>query len=139
MPPELLAQIPADEPIKSVGADGAYDTRICRAAIAQRQAMAAIPPRKNAKHRKKSSPGSAQRNEAIRACKRSGQAIWKKWSCYHRHSLVETRMHCFKRLGERVTARTLDRQVVELFVRVALLNRFCQIGRPQTEPVADLA
>lgn len=48
-------------------------------------------------------------------------------------------MHCFKRLGERVTARTFERQVVELQVRVALLNQFSQIGRPQTMPVAAVA
>lgn len=48
-------------------------------------------------------------------------------------------MHCLKRLGERVTARTFERQVVELHVRVALLNRFGQIGRAQTEPVAAVA
>ncbi|MCP1634877.1 hypothetical protein J2T32_003378 [Kerstersia gyiorum] len=48
-------------------------------------------------------------------------------------------MHCFKRLGERVAARTFERQVVELHVRVALLNRFSQIGRPQTVPVAVVA
>ena len=48
-------------------------------------------------------------------------------------------MHCFKRLGERVSARTFDRQVVELHVRVALLNRFSQIGQPQTVAVAASA
>ena len=48
-------------------------------------------------------------------------------------------MHCFKRLGQRVTARTFERQVVELHVRVALLNRFSQIGRPRTAPVAAVA
>ena len=132
MLPELLAQIPTDEPIASVCADGAYDTRDCLDAIARRQAMAVIPPRKNASHWKKQSPGSAQRNEAVRACKRFGRQLWKKWSGYHRRSLVETKMHCFKRLGERVTARTFERQVVELHVRFALLNRFSQIGRPQT-------
>ncbi len=42
----------------------------------------------------------------------------------------------FKRLGERVMARTFERQVVELQVRVALLNRFTQLGRPVTVPVA---
>lgn len=50
MLPELLAQIPADEPIESVSADGAYDTRERLDAIASRQAMAVIPPRKNASH-----------------------------------------------------------------------------------------
>jgi hypothetical protein len=48
-------------------------------------------------------------------------------------------MHCFKRLGERVMARTFERQVVELHVRVALLNRFTQFGRPATVPVAAMA
>jgi hypothetical protein len=50
-----------------------------------------------------------------------------------------TKMHCFKRLGERVMARTFERQVVELHVRVALLNRFTQLGRPTTVPVAAMA
>ena len=62
--------------------------------------------------------------------------IWKKWSGYHRRSLAETKMHCFKRLGERVVARTFERQVVELHVRVAILNRFTHMGRPQTVAVA---
>ena len=50
-----------------------------------------------------------------------------------------TKMHSFKRLGERVMARTFERQVVELHVRVALLNRFTQLGRPTTVPVAAMA
>jgi hypothetical protein len=66
-------------------------------------------------------------------------SIWKKWSGYHRRSLVETKMHCFKRLGERVMARTFERQVVELHVRVALLNRFTQIGHPTTVAVPAMA
>lgn len=51
---------------------------------------------------------------------------------YHRRSLVETKMHCFKRLGERVMARTFERQVVELHVRVAVLNRFRATGGART-------
>lgn len=49
MLPELLSQIPPDEPIASVGGDGAYDTKACHAAIALRNAQAIIPPRKNAR------------------------------------------------------------------------------------------
>lgn len=41
-------------------------------------------------------------------------------------------------IGE-VTARTFERQVVELHVHIALLNRFSQIGRPQTVPLATAA
>ena len=47
-------------------------------------------------------------------------------------------MHGFKRLGERVMARTFERQVVELHVRVAPLNRIKQFGRPTTVPVAAM-
>ena len=47
--PDLLNQIPADEEIGSVTADGAYDTRKCHDAIADRGAHAVIPPRRNAK------------------------------------------------------------------------------------------
>jgi len=48
MLPELLGQIPPDEAVASVSGDGAYDTKACHAAIAQRGAQAVIPPRKNA-------------------------------------------------------------------------------------------
>lgn len=139
MLPELLGQIPADEAVASVSGDGAYDTKACHAAIAQRGAQAVIPPRKNARPWRATLVGAPSRNAALSACNRLGRAIWKKWSGYHRRSLVETKMHCFKRLGERVMARTFERQVVELHVRVALLNRFTQLGRPTTVPVAAMA
>lgn len=41
---------------------------------------------------------------------------------------MKTKMHCFKRLGERVMACTFERRVMDLHGRVALLNRFMQIG-----------
>ena len=135
MLPHLLEQIPSDETIASVGGDGAYDTKACHTAIALRGAMAIIPPRKNARVWKGNQTGASIRNEAVRACQRLGRRIWKQWSGYHRRSLVETKMNCFKRLGERVMARTFERQVVELHIRAALLNRFSQLGRPVTVAV----
>tara|TARA_R110000782_G_scaffold268047_1_gene364006 strand:- start:14260 stop:14397 length:138 start_codon:yes stop_codon:yes gene_type:complete len=41
-------------------------------------------------------------------------------------------MHCFKPLGQRVMAHTFDSQITELKVRAAILNRFSQIGMPNT-------
>jgi len=92
-----------------------------------------IPPRKNARIRKSSV--SEHRNAAIAACKRLGLSIWKRWSGYHRRSLVETKMNCIKRLGERVMSRTFERQVNELHIRATILNRFTELGRPQTAAV----
>jgi hypothetical protein len=137
MLPELLAQMPPDEATASVSADGAYDTKDCHAAIAQRGAQAVIPPRKNGKPWKATLMGASVRNEALKACHRLGHAICKQWGGYYRRSLVETKMHYFKCLGERVMARTFERQVAELYV--ALLNRFTQLGRPTTVPVVAMA
>ena len=131
---ELLDQIPEDEPIASVTGDGAYDTKDVYEACARRNAIAIIPPRKGAQLRK--SAAFAVRNEAVKACRRFGREIWKHWSSYHRRSLVETKMNCFKRLGEKVMARTFERQVVELNVRAAILNRFTELGTPVTVVVA---
>ena len=132
MLPELLSQIPADEPIISVSGDGAYDTKGCHAAIAARGAAAVIPTRKNGQPWKENTAGAKARNEILRATRYLGRTIWKKWSAYHRRSLVETKMRCFKLLGERVMARDFDRQVAELQVRAALLNRFTRLGTPET-------
>ena len=139
MPPKWLVQIPLDEMVASVSEDGADDTKACHAAIAQRGAQAVIPPRRNARPWKTTRNGSLARNEALKACHRLGRSIRKKWSGYHRRSLAETKMHGFRRLGERVIARTFERQVVALHVRVALLHRFTQLGRPTTVSVAAMA
>ncbi|MCW3784113.1 IS5 family transposase [Defluviimonas salinarum] len=131
--PDLLGQIPADQEIGSVTADGAYDTRKCHDAIADRGAQAVIPPRKNAKPWKTVTAGAVARNEALRASKCLGRALWRRWSGYHRRSRVETKMHCVKLLGQRLMARDFDRQVAELHVRIAILNRYTALGIPVTE------
>ena len=87
--PDLLSQIPADEQVGSVTADGACDTRKCHDTIADRGAHAVIPPRKNAKPWKPSTAGAIARNEALRASRYLGRAIWRNWSGYHRRSRVE--------------------------------------------------
>ena len=113
--PDLLAPIPEDERILSVGGDGAYDTKKCHAAIAARGANAIIPVRRNGRPWKEDGPGVDARNKTLRAIKRLGRTIWKKWSGYHRRceaslrprhrallALVETKMHSIKLLSGRV-------------------------------------
>ena len=135
MLPDLLGQIPEDQEIGSVTADGAYDTRKCHAAIADRGAHAVIPPRRNAKPWKTVTAGAVARNEALRASKYLGRAIWRNWSGYHRRSPVETKMHCMKLLGQRLMARDFDRQVTEVQVRIAVMNGYTALGIPITEAV----
>ena len=130
---DLLDQIPQDEQIDSVYTDGAYDTKQCRQVIADRQAHAVIPPRKNAKPWKDTKTSSLERNELLRTVQRLGRTIWKNWSGYHRRSLIETKMHCIKLLGDKLRARNFQSQVNEIHARVAVLNKFTDLGRPHTQ------
>ena len=131
--PDLLDQIPADQPIGRVTVDGAFDTRACHAAIAERGAAAVIPPRKNGKPWKEHTAGAVVRNDALRSCRRLGRAIWKRWTGYHRRSLAGAKMRCVKLLGERVMSRDFERQVAELQITAAILNRFTALGTPLTQ------
>ena len=135
MLPELLDQIPPEQDIGFVTADGAYDTRKCHEAIAARDARAVIPPRKNAKPWKPTSAGAIARNNAVNASRYLGRTIWKRWSGYHRRSRVESKMHCVKQLGQSLMARDFERQIAEIQIRVAMLNRYNALGIPVTEPV----
>lgn len=131
---ELLGQIPNHERVASFTGDGAYDTQDVHAACHGRSSIPIVPPHKGASQLK----GAAftHRNEAVKACKRLRRTIWKRWSGYDRRGLVQTKMNCFKRPGEKVMARTLERQVVELNVRASILNRSTYQGAPQTLTVA---
>lgn len=73
---DLLSQIPADEEVASVKADGAYDTRRCNKAIADRGAHAVSPARKNAKPWQAATAGAAARNDILRFSKYLGRAKW---------------------------------------------------------------
>ncbi len=50
-------------------------------------------------------------------------------------SRAETKMNCVKLLGQGLMARDFDRQVAELRVRIAVLNRYTALGIPVTEAV----
>jgi hypothetical protein len=99
-------------------------------------ADAVIPTRRNAKPWKPDTVGARARNDILRATKHLGWALWRRWSGYHRRSRVETKMNCLKLLGQRLMARDFDRQVAEIQIRIAGLNRYTALGSPITKPVA---
>jgi len=132
MLPELLAQIPADMVIASVTADGAYDTRKCHDAMAERGAAAVSPPRKNAKPWEAITADAVALNEALRASKYLGRALRRRWIGDHRRSLAETKMHYVKPLGQRLMTRDFDRQAADFQVRIAALNGYTALRIPVT-------
>ena len=134
--PDLLAQIPAEQPIGTITADGAYDTRTCHSAIADRGAAAVIPIRKNGRPWKEDCPAARARNEILRASRYFGRALWKRLTGYHARSRVEAQMRRLKAFGERIASPDPDRQAAEIHTRVALLNRFSALGRAEIMRVA---
>ena len=126
--PDLLDQIPEDEEIATVTADGANDTRRCHTAIINCQATAIIPIRKNGRPWKEDCPAAIARNETLRATRHYGRTFWKHWTGYHVRSRIEAKMRCLKAFGEHIAARHPDSQTAEIQTRVALMNRFSALG-----------
>jgi hypothetical protein len=134
--PNLLAQIPPDQAIGTVTADGAYDTRTCHSAIASRGGTAVIPIRKNGRPWKEDGPAAQARNENLRAAKHFGRALWKRLTGYHARSRIEAQMLRLKAFGERTSSRDPDRQAAEIHIRIALMNRFSALGLAEIMRVA---
>jgi hypothetical protein len=44
-------------------------------------------------------------------------------------------MHCVKLLGQSLMARDFERQVAEIQIRIAVLNRYTALGIPVIKPV----
>jgi hypothetical protein len=121
--------------------DGAYDTTDCREAIHDRGGRAVIPPDKNAKlQKKKPFPCLKARDEAIRRIEElgdEGRALWKQEVGYHRRSRVETLMFRFKTiLGDRLASRRESTQATEVVIKLDVLNRMTELGRPKNYKVA---
>ena len=108
--PDLLNQIPPDQPIGPVIGDGAFDTRRCHAAILDRGGSAIMPIRKNGRYWKEDCPAARTRNDILRATRLLGRTIWNRWSGYHVRSRIEAKMRGLKSFGERIASRDPDRQ-----------------------------
>lgn len=132
--PALLEAIRT--PIAQVTADGNYDFRRAREAIAARGARAIIPPRVTAAINPRDP--QPERDAAVRWIQThaTGRAGWKKRSGYHRRSLVEAAFSRWKgRLGSRLASREKSRQITEVLIGCRLLNHFTHLGRPETQRV----
>jgi hypothetical protein len=132
--PSLLDGI--DGEIGQVSRDGAYDTFDCHDAIAQRNARATIPPRRDACYSSPENPDDHPRDRILKRIDEVGRKPWKQESGYHRRSLAETTMYRFKQaFGGKLRSRLFENQAVELFLQSAALNRMIQVAKPCSFPV----
>ena len=128
----LLGQTEAE--IGRVCADGAYDFEQCYRAIKKRQAVALIPPRRDAVIRGKSP--FEQRDENLRGIRKLGRKRWKVESTYHQRSLVETAFFRLKTIfSDKLRARRMDTQSAEAMLRCEALNRMTELGMPKSYAV----
>jgi hypothetical protein len=114
--------------------DGAYDFQDCYKAIHARGARSVIPPQRRARVR-----GGLEfrdRNAAVVRGREVGRDEWKKEAGYHRRSLAETAMMRLKTIfSDKLKAREWRRQVTELRVRCAAMNRMTSLGMPRSYAV----
>jgi len=135
---KLLTQTPGA--IEQVSGDGSYDKRKFYHAATKRGVIhIAIPPRRDAKiwQHGNSKKAPLPRDENLRHIRRNGRKKWKRDAGYHRRSLAETAVYRVKTIfGNTLSTRTLSRQVTEVRIKSAALNRMTRLGMPDSYRVA---
>lgn len=137
---ELLEATPGK--VKTLAADGAYDSWSNDEHLSKLGIRALIPPCQGSKIRQKKQPGvePLPRDERLRAIRGFGggdflygRRRWGKESGYTRRSLAETAMMRQKRiLGDALRSRSEAGQRVEGLLRCRVLNRLTRLGMPQS-------
>jgi hypothetical protein len=137
--PALLEQIP--DPVASLSADGAYDTKAVYEAAHERGEGRAvrvlIPPGRDARLSSKSSAALQERDRNIRSIREIGRREWHTSSGYSTRSLVENTVFRYKTiLGRRMRSRTFDGERVEVQIARKVLNTMTRLGMPDSYRVA---
>ena len=132
--PDLLEQLPAEERLASVAADGAYETQTCHNALLNRGARALIPPRAGAAAWPPRADGRTHpRTAMVTHIQQHGRKAWQIHSGYHRRSLAEPAMSRLTILfGERLRQHRFETQTTEAYARLAAMNSMTRLGMPET-------
>jgi hypothetical protein len=130
----LLVQI--EQELDEFAADGAYDKRKVYDSLNAHSpgVNILIPPRKNARIWKHGNTKAERlkRDENLRSIRKHGRKKWKKQSGYHSRSLAETAMFRLKTIfGDELSARLIETQTTQAFIRCAALNKMTHLNMPQ--------
>lgn len=140
----LLKQVVTEHGYKvdTVIGDGAYEAKDNYKLVAGFHASIIAPPKKNAIYHYDLKdgklidiPGYEERNEVIRAIKRTGGlAEWKNNVDYHRRSLVENAFYRWKTIfSDHLKSRKEETQYIEQCLRAKIINKFNELGLPKYE------
>jgi len=132
-----MEQSIAEVDIESVAADGAYDKRKFRGCLPPTIDQK-IPPQHNAVVSKKQDAVFAQRDKIVRRINEIGREEWKKERGYHIRSKSEVNMFRYKKIfGGRMHARKTVYENAEIRIKCKILNKFVEIGMPESYKVAS--
>jgi hypothetical protein len=131
---ELIEAV--DGAIRSVTADGAYDTIAIYEAATVRGARVVIPPLKSAVVSSGRSPQLRRRDRTILRVTQLGRRQWKKASGYHRQARAENAFFRYKSInGDGLCARHSEPQQAETLIACSVLHRMTALGRPASYPI----
>ena len=128
----LLEQIAG--PIASFTGDGAYDRDDVYREVCQRHPDAAVivPPRSGAVPSATAETAPTKRDRHLQLIAERGRMGWQRASGYNWRALVEADIGRYKRvIGDALRSRTKGRQMTEVAIAVASLNRMLELGRPE--------
>lgn len=131
---DCLSQLDPDD-LETIRGDGGYDDEKIYDYCNKHLITPLIPPPKNAVIRQHGNSKEAPhpRDIALRAIRKSGRHHWRLNSGYSLRSLVETAMYRFKQaFSGHLQARTFASQAQEVFIKCGMLNRFTQLGLPNS-------
>jgi len=137
--PALLGKIA--DPLASVSADGAYDTRAVYEAAHERgegrTVRVLIPPGRTAQLSRKPTAAIQERDRNISSIRKSGRREWHMHSGYSRRSMVENTMYRYKTIiGRSMRSRTFVGQRVEVQLASKILNMMTRLEMPDSYRVA---
>lgn len=116
--------------IKTVIADGAYDTRASYVSANSKGTKVVVPPIKTATV---GGNWSNTRDRSVRRIRKVGRRQWKTEVGYHRQARAENAFFRYKTiLGDRMRARGRDAQLVEAKIACNILNQMTELGRPKS-------
>jgi hypothetical protein len=125
----LLEQIAG--PVASFTGDGAYDRDDVYREVCQRHPDAAVivPPRSGAVPSAMADSAPTSRDRHLQLIAERGRMGWQRVSGYNWRALMEADIGRYKRvIGDALRSRTKGRQMTEVAIAVASLNRMLELG-----------
>src|SRR6516164_1937672 len=121
-------------PVASFTGDGAYDRDDVYREVCQRHPDAAVivPPRSSAVPSAAAETAPTKRDRHLQLIAERGRMGWQRVSGYNWRALVEADIGRYKRvIGDALRSRTEGRQMTEVAIAIATLNRMLELGRPE--------